>query len=130
MANLGPILMENEAKMLNSPASGGASSGAPSPAGGGGRWGSHSELPRLRASAPLCSPARFRRYFCGISAAPIYDIYYVISFDQIFDLTAGVYFYLYTILIRAIGVSHTACKDELRWNLRSHTHSWSVFVFL
>ena len=35
----------------------------PSPAGGG-RWGSHSELPRLRASAPLCSPAHFaRQYF-------------------------------------------------------------------
>ena len=29
--------------------------------------------------------------------------------------------------IRAIGVSHTACKDEFRRNLRSH--SWSVFVF-
>ena len=30
-------------------------------------------------------------------------------------------------VIRAIGVSHTACKDELRQNLRSH--SWSVFYF-
>ena len=29
--------------------------------------------------------------------------------------------------IRAIGVSHTACKDEFRQNLRSH--SWSVFSF-
>ena len=28
-------------------------------------------------------------------------------------------------VIRAIGVSHTACKDEFRQNLRSH--SWSVF---
>ena len=27
-------------------------------------------------------------------------------------------------VIRAIGVSHTACKDELRQNIRSH--SWSV----
>ena len=27
--------------------------------------------------------------------------------------------------MRAIGVSHTACKDEFRRNLRSH--SWSVF---
>ena len=30
------------------------------------------------------------------------------------------------LVIRAIGVSHTACKDEFR-NLRSH--SWSVFSF-
>ena len=28
-------------------------------------------------------------------------------------------------VIRAIGVSHTACKDEFRQNIRSH--SWSVF---
>ena len=28
-------------------------------------------------------------------------------------------------VIRAIGVSHTACKDECRQNIRSH--SWSVF---
>ena len=28
-------------------------------------------------------------------------------------------------VIRAIGVSHTACKDEFRQNVRSH--SWSVF---
>ena len=31
------------------------------------------------------------------------------------------------LVIRAIGVSHTACKDEFRRNLRSH--SWSVFSF-
>ena len=31
-------------------------------------------------------------------------------------------------VIRVIGVSHTACKDEFRQNLRSH--SWSVFLFL
>ena len=31
------------------------------------------------------------------------------------------------LVMRAIGVSHTACKDELRRNLRSH--SWSVFSF-
>ena len=30
-------------------------------------------------------------------------------------------------VIRAIGVSHTACKDEFRRNIRSH--SWSVFLF-
>ena len=36
MAYLGPILMGNEAKVLNCSASGGASNGAPSPAGGGG----------------------------------------------------------------------------------------------
>ena len=30
-------------------------------------------------------------------------------------------------VIRAIGVSHTACKDEFRQNIRSH--SWSVFSF-
>ena len=30
-------------------------------------------------------------------------------------------------VIRAIGVSQTACKDEFRQNLRSH--SWSVFLF-
>ena len=29
--------------------------------------------------------------------------------------------------MRAIGVSHTACKDEFRQNLRSHT--WSVFLY-
>ena len=29
--------------------------------------------------------------------------------------------------MRAIGVSHTACKDEFRRNLRFH--SWSVFSF-
>ena len=29
--------------------------------------------------------------------------------------------------MRAIGVSHTACKDEFRRNLRSH--SWSVLSF-
>ena len=29
--------------------------------------------------------------------------------------------------MRAIGVSHTACKDEFRRNLRSH--NWSVFSF-
>ena len=29
------------------------------------------------------------------------------------------------LVMRAIGVSHTACKDEFRRNLRSH--SWSVF---
>ena len=28
----------------------------------------------------------------------------------------------------AIGVSHTACKDEFRQNIRSHS-SWSVFNF-
>ena len=28
-------------------------------------------------------------------------------------------------MIRAIGVSHTACKYEFRKNIRSH--SWSVF---
>ena len=27
-------------------------------------------------------------------------------------------------VIRAIGISHTACKDEFRQNIRSH--SWSV----
>ena len=51
------------------------------------------------------------------------------SFDKILDLTVGVYFYFYTILsegtspvIRAIGVSHTACKKyEFRRNLRSHS---------
>ena len=31
-------------------------------------------------------------------------------------------------VIRAIGVSHTACEDEFRRNLRSH--SCSVFSFL
>ena len=31
------------------------------------------------------------------------------------------------LVIRAIGVSHTACKDEFRRNLRFH--SWSVFSF-
>ena len=31
-------------------------------------------------------------------------------------------------VVRAIGVSHTACRDEFRQNLRSH--SWSVFLFL
>ena len=31
------------------------------------------------------------------------------------------------LVIRAIGVSHTACKDEFRRNLRSH--SWSAFSF-
>ena len=30
-------------------------------------------------------------------------------------------------VIRAFGVSHTACKDEFRRNLRSH--SWSVTSF-
>ena len=30
--------------------------------------------------------------------------------------------------MRAIGVSHTACKDEFRRILRSH--SWSVFSFI
>ena len=30
--------------------------------------------------------------------------------------------------IRAIEISHTACKDEIRQNLRSH--SWSVALFL
>ena len=67
------------------------------------------------------------------------------SFDKKIDLNAGVYFYFYNIIfegksptyilnedshpvIRAIGVSHTACKDEFRQNLRSH--SWSVFLLL
>ena len=31
-------------------------------------------------------------------------------------------------VIRAIGVSHTACKDEVRHNPRSHSW-WSVFSF-
>ena len=31
-------------------------------------------------------------------------------------------------VIREIGVSHTACKDEFRQNLRPHR--WSVFLFL
>ena len=31
------------------------------------------------------------------------------------------------LVMRAIGVSHTACKDEFRRNLRSR--SWSVFSF-
>ena len=31
-------------------------------------------------------------------------------------------------VIRAIGVSHTACKHEFRQNIRSH--SWSVFLFI
>ena len=31
-------------------------------------------------------------------------------------------------VVRAIGVSHTACKYEFRRNLRYH--SWSVFLFL
>ena len=30
-------------------------------------------------------------------------------------------------VIRAIGVSHTACEDEFRHNIRSH--GWSVFYF-
>ena len=29
------------------------------------------------------------------------------------------------LVIRAVGVSHTACKDEFRQDIRSH--SWSVF---
>ena len=38
------------------------------------------------------------------------------------------YYVLYIILVmRAIGVSHTACKDEFRRNLRPH--SWSVVSF-
>ena len=32
------------------------------------------------------------------------------------------------LVMRAIGVSHTACKDEFRRNLRSHS-VWSVFSF-
>ena len=32
------------------------------------------------------------------------------------------------VIIRAIGVSHTACEDEFRQNLRFY--SWSVFLFL
>ena len=32
-------------------------------------------------------------------------------------------------VIRAIGVSHTACKDEFRQNLRPHS-SWSFFIFI
>ena len=31
-------------------------------------------------------------------------------------------------VMRAIGISHTACKDEFRQNIRSH--NWSVFSFL
>ena len=30
-------------------------------------------------------------------------------------------------IIRAIGVSHTACKEEFRQNIGSH--SWSVYSF-
>ena len=45
------------------------------------------------------------------------------SFDEIFDLTAGVYFNFYN-----ISEHHTACKDEVPQNLRSH--GWSVFLFL
>ena len=42
------------------------------------------------------------------------------SFDKIFDITPGVYFYFYSI-------SHTACEDEFRQNLRCHR--WSVLPF-
>ena len=48
------------------------------------------------------------------------------SFDKIFVLTAGVYFNFYN--KKQIGVSHTACKDEFRQNLRFH--SWSAFFFI
>ena len=34
-----------------------------------------------------------------------------------------------TIIMRAIGVSHTACKDEFRRNLRSHSWMESIFIF-
>ena len=37
--------------------------------------------------------------------------------------------YIYPLVMRAIGVSHTACKDEFRRNLRSHSWWWSVFSF-
>ena len=43
------------------------------------------------------------------------------------DASIHTLIYICRLVIRAIGVSHTACKDEFRRNLRSH--SWSVFSF-
>ena len=52
------------------------------------------------------------------------------SFDKIFDLTAGVYFNFYNIVIRARSEYHTARKDKFRQNVRSsQTAGWSVFSF-
>ena len=33
-------------------------------------------------------------------------------------------------VIRAIGVSHTACKDEFRQHLRSHSWMECIFIFI
>ena len=48
-----------------------------------------------------------------------------VAFVTRFQQGSIIHIYIYD--MRAIGVSHTACKDEFRRNLRSH--SWSVFSF-
>ena len=50
------------------------------------------------------------------------------SFFRLHQSRLYIYIYLNEdtqLVMRAIGVSHTACKDEFRRNLRSH--SWGVF---
>ena len=70
-----------------------------------------------------CSPLRMIHHACDISGGCTYTEYNVL--DRGAWLTAYVHPFIY---IRAIGVSHTACKDEFRQNIRSH--SWSVFYFI
>ena len=74
---------------------------------------------------------------CGCSGAGLYIRYryscvisHHINNIYVFMIQVHMYVHSYTqqSVVRAIGVSHTACKCELRRNLRSH--GWSVFLFL
>ena len=76
----------------------------------------HFYLSRLRFNAcfgQLCST--YTQYQCNPAPVFIHMPTYILNEDT-------------QPAIRAIGVSHTACKDEFRLNIRSH--SWSAIFFL
>ena len=82
--------MGNEATVLNFPASGGASSGSPSPAGGG----------ALGLAQPVSAPSRVSfavlALLADISAAPIYDMHNIVKcyrYTSPFDLVCALLFW-------------------------------------
>ena len=80
MAHLGPILMGNEAKVLNFPASGGALSGASSQSGGGRCASFRAFAPQLRCPRRLASLADILRQ---IGCADLRHIYIYIYLQYI-----------------------------------------------
>ena len=80
--------------------------------------------------AILRGPSTVRRDNNSFYLVPLFSRIYIVTVYRVprrWKLT-NVLNYERIVTIFAIGVSHTACKDEFRRNLRSH--SWSVFLFL